>query len=261
MGIDLYLEKPTTTEGTKLLMDCVESLLGQEEQGGFRGVQSKSLVDIIQLECLSQSSAVLKVTNGVQEGKIWFFNGEIIDAITQELTGEIAFQKVLRWKNGNFEILPPEPDRERSIFVSYQSLLLESVQALDEAEAGPNLQTETQSDQVITSTALSRFNGVEFVLIADSVNQESLDAWAVENPKQVADWGRQTLTRFQQLGEELQIGKVNSVEGFGLQGHVTLAFCANYLFCIGFKRQLEVDEVRASMKDIMNEVQSQFASA
>ena len=31
---------------------------------GFRGVQSKSLVDIIQLECMSQSSSVLRITNG-----------------------------------------------------------------------------------------------------------------------------------------------------------------------------------------------------
>src|SRR5438552_14095748 len=56
MGIDLFLEKPNSSQEIMFLLDCIESLLGREMDGGFRGVQSKSLVDIIQLECLSQSS-------------------------------------------------------------------------------------------------------------------------------------------------------------------------------------------------------------
>ena len=43
-------------------------------------MQSKSLVDIIQLECLSQSSVLLKINTGAVEGKIWIQNGEVIDA-------------------------------------------------------------------------------------------------------------------------------------------------------------------------------------
>ncbi len=40
-------------EEIKQFLECVESLLGRDHQGGFRGVQSKSLVDIIQLKRLS----------------------------------------------------------------------------------------------------------------------------------------------------------------------------------------------------------------
>ena len=55
MGVDLFLAKPGTPEGTKLFLDCVESLLDRDVQTGFRGIQSKSLVDIIQLESMTQS--------------------------------------------------------------------------------------------------------------------------------------------------------------------------------------------------------------
>src|SRR5947199_3777479 len=134
MGIDLFLEKPNTSQEITFFLDCIESLLGRELDGGFRGVQSKSLVDIIQLECLSQSSSVLKVTNGPLSGKIWFNNGDVIDAETQDLKGEPAFRKILSWKTGNFEILPADQERNRTIFNSYQGLLLESAQALDEAK-------------------------------------------------------------------------------------------------------------------------------
>ncbi len=58
----------------------MDSLLQRESSGGFRGVQSKSLMDIIQLECLSQSSNVLRITNGVLEARVWIQGGLVIDA-------------------------------------------------------------------------------------------------------------------------------------------------------------------------------------
>src|SRR5256714_8305156 len=126
LGVDLFWYKPATEQEIKMFLECLESLLGRESDNGFRGVQSKSLVDIIQLACISQSSSVLRITNGSQTGKIWIQDGELIDAEAAELTGETAFQKVLSWKNGNFETLPPEPARPRPITKSYTGLLLES---------------------------------------------------------------------------------------------------------------------------------------
>src|SRR5205809_2971223 len=119
LGVDLFWQKPGTDQEIKLFLECLESLLGRETEGGFRGVHSKSLVDIIQLECISQSSSLLRITNGPQTGKIWIQDGEVLDAEAAELSGEVAFQKILSWKAGNFETLPPEPSRERTIQKSY----------------------------------------------------------------------------------------------------------------------------------------------
>src|SRR3989442_14373904 len=80
MGVDHYWIKPESDQEVGLFMESVESLLSRETLGGFRGVQSKSLVDIIQLECLSQNSCVLKISNGLIEGKIWIQTVEVIDA-------------------------------------------------------------------------------------------------------------------------------------------------------------------------------------
>ena len=108
MGIDLYLEKPNEKTDVQLFVDCIESLLEREEVGGFRGVQSKSLVDLIQLECLSQSSSVLKITNKSVEARVWIQDGDVIDAQVGELTGEAAFKSIMSWKTGNFETIHPE---------------------------------------------------------------------------------------------------------------------------------------------------------
>ena len=73
-------------EEIKQFLECLESLAGpRERRAGFRGVQSKSLVDIIQLECLSQNSTVLKIINGPLTGRIWIQSGEVMDAATDEL--------------------------------------------------------------------------------------------------------------------------------------------------------------------------------
>src|SRR5215467_10049853 len=133
LGVDLFWHKPGTQQETQMFLACLESLLGQENESGFRGLQSKSLVDIIQLECISQSSSVLRITNGSQTGKIWIQNGELIDAEAAELRAETAFAKILSWKTGNFEMLAPEPNHPRAIHQSYNGLLLESAQALDES--------------------------------------------------------------------------------------------------------------------------------
>src|SRR6266550_4513920 len=137
LGVDLFWHKPSTEQEIKMFLECLESLLGRDTDAGFRGVQSKSLVDIIQLECLSQSSSVLRITNGALTGRIWIQDGELIDAEAEELKAEPEFYKILSWKAGSFETLAAEPSRPRTIFKSYNALLLETAQALDESR-GPD---------------------------------------------------------------------------------------------------------------------------
>ena len=252
MGIDLFLEKPNSNQEIAFFLDCIESLLGREMDTGFRGMQSKSLVDIIQLECLSQSSSVLKFTNGLLAGKIWFQYGELIDAETQDLGGEGAFREILSWKTGNFEILPADPERVRTIFNSYQGLLLESAQALDEAETPSASPVGTGTAGVAAESALAplaRFNGVEFVLSIRSTDSQ-IDSWGAENPERISQWVRQTLERFRALGDGLQAGQLNRIEGVGPQCCVALVSNADSDLCVGFHRSLSQDLVRETMDKI-----------
>src|SRR6266498_5005733 len=145
LGVEQYWIKPETDQEMGLFMESIESLISREGHAGFRGVQSKSLVDIIQLECLSQSSCMLKIVNGVTEGKIYIQNGEVIDAEVPGITAEPAFQRILSWKTGSFETLPADPTRVRTIFTSYQGLLLNTAQAIDEAASLQPLTAETST--------------------------------------------------------------------------------------------------------------------
>src|SRR6266403_63853 len=85
LGVDQFWYKPASDQEVRMFLECLEALLGREAETGFRGVQSKSLVDIIQLECISQSSSVLRISNGPLTGKIWIQDGEAIEAEAGDL--------------------------------------------------------------------------------------------------------------------------------------------------------------------------------
>ncbi len=254
MGIDLFWEKPRTAEEIALFRECIESLLGQQQEGGFRGIQSKSLVDLVQLECLSHSSSVLKVTKGEQQGNIWVQHGEVIDAATLNMGGEDAFKEILSWRNGNFEIVPAEPDHQRVIFTSYQGLLLDFAQALDENRVHESsAQTAATDTKFLTRSplaALSCVDGVEFVLTVPANEKMAADSWGLENAGPVAAWTRRTQKRLRDLGEKLHAGDLKQVEGLGLQRHIGIASRGDTELCVGFKRTLSADQLYETLKNI-----------
>jgi len=259
-GVEMFWQKPATTEDIQLFQDCIESILDRptQAQEGFRGVQSKSLVDLIQLECLSRSSSLLNITRGGLIGKIWIQNGEIVDAATAIITGEEAFKEILSWKSGNFEILPADPSRVRTIHLSYQGLLLDSAQALDEAK-GPAAGTETAAGSQTPAgaptglAALGRFEGVGFVLAIPPDDKAPADSWRLENSMDVANWARDTHGRLALLGDGLRAGELDGAFGFGLQEHWAMqAHEQKGLLCAGFRPGLSADQVEQTMKHVFD---------
>jgi len=250
LGVDLFWHKPATQQETKMFLDCIESLLGRETEGGFRGVQSKSLIDIIQLECISQSSSVLRITNGPLSGRIWIQGGEMVDAEATDLRGEDAFQKILSWKAGNFEMLPAEPSRPRTISKSYNALLLESAQAMDESREAATAEGVPQS-LASPLAQLSKLEGVEFVLATKTGQGAYHVARGLENPERMATWAKRNMERFRLLGEQLSAGPLEQIEAFGPQRHVMLACQDETEFCVGWQPALAPAQVREMMKKLL----------
>jgi len=250
LGVDMFWQKPGSEPEIKMFLECLESLLGREADSGFRGLQSKSLMDIIQLECISQSSSVLRITNGPLTAKIWIQNGDVIDSEAGDLRGESAFQKILSWKTGNFETLPAEPSRPRAISKSYNALLLESAQALDESLDVATAGSQAKS-AALPLAQLSQVEGVEFVLAIKPGQPSHHEACGLENPQRMADWAQQSLQRFDALGDRLHAGALEQIEGLGPQRHVALTRHGDTEFCVGWKHSLGVDQIRELMKKVI----------
>lgn len=250
LGVDLYWQKPSNEQEVTLFRECIESLLDRDVRAGFRGVQSKSLVDIVQLECLAQASSVLRITNGPLVGKLWINDGQLVDAETDGARGEEAFRRILAWKTGSFETLPAEPSRAQTIFKSYNALLLESAQALDEAH-GADAGDGAAGQRLTGLKALSSVEGVEFALATHGGGPERFEAIGLENSERLNAWTRQTEERFRVLGEQIQAGPLEQVEGLGPQRHVALATVKDATLCIGWNAMLAPEDVRERMKKVV----------
>lgn len=252
LGVDLFWQKPGTEREIKMFLECVESLLERENETGFRGVQSKSLVDIVQLECLSQNSTVLRITNGPLSGKIWIHEGELVDAQAEDLQGEEAFRTILQWKTGNFEVLPAEPSRPRAIMKSYNALLLESAQAIDESRGQQATETKEEGALRMQSrlSPMADVEGVEFVLALEP-DETTMESHGVENPEQMAQWARLSLSDFRSLGDRLHAGPLEDIEGLGAQRNVALARQRETDFCVGWQHSMEPVVIQQMMRKIL----------
>jgi hypothetical protein len=194
------------------------------------------------------------------EGKIYIQSGEVFDAEIPGTLGEPAFQRILSWKTGSFEILPPDSARVRTIFTSYQGLLLNTAQAIDEAASMEVTSMEPSATPNAISNPgnlapllaeVSQIEGVEFVLALSSEKNSAKNFWGLDNPKPVAEFTKQTLANFRELGERLQVGELQQILGNGPQRKVAVGTCGNSDVIVGFPPAMEAEQVSESFRNIL----------
>lgn len=255
LGVDLFWLKPDTQQNMEMFLQCIESLLGRDEEGGFRGVQSKSLMDLIQMECLSQSSTVLRVTRGSLTGRIWISSGELIDAETEGAVGEIAFRRILEWKSGTFENLPAEPGRERTITKPANALLLEAAQAMDEI-AAPSATSSEDAEQadhrktVWRLASLSRV-GADFVVSLNHDPKGEAEGWGTEATQELGLWMRQALETCQKLARDLQAGSLLHLDGRSLDHRIVLLPEESKAYLVGWPADNKAPELSEQSKQLV----------
>jgi CheY-like chemotaxis protein len=128
-GADLFLERPRTPEAFALALEAIRGLFKPnvvdeplQDEGESPVV---SIVDIVQMRCLSGDSVLLLVRSQYQSGDIFIFRGEIFHAQYPGKSGEAAFHDMIHWNGGLVRIkavklthTPP-----RTIEIPYRQLL------------------------------------------------------------------------------------------------------------------------------------------
>src|SRR4030043_503416 len=131
-GSYYYIEKPFEISDIRTLI--LKAL--EEKRGGFVGqVVDLQLIDIIQMACLGKFTMSLTISQGDEEGLMYFKNGEIAHAEMGDLEGKEALYTILNWNEGTFNsqmgISPPK----ETIADRWEHLLLEGMRRKDEAKA------------------------------------------------------------------------------------------------------------------------------
>ena len=252
LGVDLFWLKSDMQQNLKMFLDCLESLLGRDTDGGFRGIQSKSLMDIIQMECLSRSSTVLRITRGPLVAKLWIQDGELIDAEAEGARGEAAFCRILAWKSGTFENLSAEPAHPRVINKSVNALLLESAQTLDETanpDTPDSIEDAGHRRNIWKLSLLARY-GAEFVVSVPPEGHGAVEGLGTQSIESFACWTRRAGEIARRLGERIEGGPLLHVADQNTERHVLLIPRENKSFLIGWPGELPAGSLLEKSKKI-----------
>lgn len=104
-----------------------------QPQQGFAGrIVGMHLEDVIQMFCYRKESTCLTAFDNGHEGSIYVRDGSIVHAEFQDTTGIEAFYEILGWETGEFVSHVVFSVPQQTVFVDWQSLLMEGLRQKDE---------------------------------------------------------------------------------------------------------------------------------
>ena len=133
---DLFIEKPVSPEGTKIVFNMLNDLISWTAREGFSGsLREVNLQDLIQMECIAKRSTLFEIRNREISGEICIEGGAVIHASVGASVGEPAFNQLLSLKGGEFQMKPFRAPDQRTIKQGWEILLMEAARASDEDTA------------------------------------------------------------------------------------------------------------------------------
>lgn len=140
LGVDDFIVKNVDLEE---MVARVENVLTRESQRrdsarapkhrGLAGrLENMSLPDILQTLHIGMKTALVSLTCGKVEGKLWFEEGAVIHGKVEGIEGEDAFYTMLRWEEGEFVIEHGVRGKKRTVNCDPMYLLMEGLRLLDE---------------------------------------------------------------------------------------------------------------------------------
>jgi CheY-like chemotaxis protein/predicted regulator of Ras-like GTPase activity (Roadblock/LC7/MglB family) len=133
-------------------VDKTRELRTNQDEGFSGEISNLSLVDMVQLHCLSRNTVIMEVSTDDLQGLIGFQDGEVTYAETDsDLVGRDAFLDMLSWTGGQFETTNRTPS-EFNIDESWESLLLEASDVIA-SQAATSANTSTMSNEPAVSVS------------------------------------------------------------------------------------------------------------
>ncbi|MDD5139901.1 MAG: response regulator [Verrucomicrobiales bacterium] len=132
-GAELFIEKPVSPDGIKMVFNMLNDLVSWTHREGFSGtLRQVHLQELIQMECIGRHSSILEVRNQQMIGQIYIEAGVVTHAAVGTLTGERAFNRLLSLAGGEFQLKPFKAPPQRTIQGSWETLLMEAARCFDE---------------------------------------------------------------------------------------------------------------------------------
>jgi DNA-binding response OmpR family regulator len=162
LGAIHFLEKPFPHGDFVDLVGALLSPSGEPDSEKFQGTLSDlHLADIIQLKCMSGSSAALQFTGPQGEkARVYFESGQVRHATAPGKEGVAAFNEIVNWKGGQISEVSGAAQSPRTIDLDWQILLMDAVRNIDETRG---------TESTATAAAADATGGRKVLVIDDSL--------------------------------------------------------------------------------------------
>jgi CheY-like chemotaxis protein len=132
-GAEMFIEKPVSPDGIKVVFNMLNDLVSWAHREGFSGaLRQVGLQEVIQMECLGRHSSILEIRNRETRGQIYIEAGAITHAAVGTLTGEKAFNQLMTLTGGEFQLKPFKSPPQRTVQGGWENLLMEAARRFDE---------------------------------------------------------------------------------------------------------------------------------
>ncbi|NIA30036.1 MAG: response regulator [Actinobacteria bacterium] len=167
LGVDDYISKPFYPDEVAARIEMIlhEMELIEESRRslkhGFMGHLSEmNLVDLIQTLELGKKSAIIYLSRGGSEGRVYVNEGLVIDAYIERTDPSQALTKMLTWLDGSFWVSLQRVDRLRMINEDNHDILIKGTQLIHQwrqlISQLPSLNTLLQAIKTNESTSLTK---------------------------------------------------------------------------------------------------------
>jgi len=209
MGTFQYIEKPIDFSS---LLKKINEGLSSGKKGHVSGISLPSFLQLLELD---KKTCTLTLSAGIQEGRMYFQQGELIDAHTGKLNGQEAAFEIICWDNTEIEIENVCKHRERTITAPLGFILIESARMKDERGAQPKEREEKKEE---APEEVSEDKGAETKEVA-GVDVDDIDS-ATKTPEINKVAPAAPVTRSKSASEEL----ADLINGEpGVTSHIVIA--------------------------------------
>lgn len=150
IGAFQYIEKPI--DFSLLVTKIIKGLEGRSK-GFITGVSLSSFLQLLELD---KKTCTVTVRSGRHQGNMYFRNGDLLDADTDNITGMDAAFEIIGWKNVEIVLTNSCNITEQQIHESLGFILLEGSRREDERDtSSPNPATQSSTSVPLDSIDLA----------------------------------------------------------------------------------------------------------
>ena len=164
--------------------DCgnLQRLVAHQLQNPSGTVSGFSLSAVLQLIELERKSCTVRLTKSILEsdleGALYFQNGRLMDAASQNHIGENAVRELISWQDPLIEIEKPAQVAEAQVRTSIAEFLIEQARAAQQDPIDPGAMKTSSLEQTRLIEAIQQLSGVVAVALYSWPASELLTAVA-----------------------------------------------------------------------------------